>query len=47
MYKNYSYEEFKNLDIFLKYIQTIKNINFEYFYFIDKKKDLECSILPN
>lgn len=47
MYKNYDFNEFKNLEIFLNYIKKINNINFEYFYFMDNKIDLEFSIMPD
>lgn len=47
MYKNYTQEEFENLEVLLKYTKWIQGINFDYFYFIVNKNDLEFSISPN
>ena len=50
MYKNYSLEEFENLENFLKYTKILSKkrlLKFNYFYFITNKKELEFSIVPN
>lgn len=47
MYKNYTKQDFDNLKIFLFLIKKINNINYEYFYFMENKIDIEFSIMPD
>jgi len=47
MYKNYTKEDFDNLKIFLFLIKEIKIVNYEYFYFMENKIDMEFSIMPD